>query len=288
MPDPMLLWVTRSAPFNVRTRAGLADLGHRSITVPALHILPVEVPSLGAEPTAIAFTSAHGVRHHRVEERWLSLPVFAVGGHSAELAREWGYADVRSAGGNVSDLRDLIAGSVSRFAHVVHFGAREPAGSLVDELRSAGRSAELAVVYESVKSAPSQLRSVLATLPFVDGIILHSPKGAEVASDLVRQAGWSGIVFCLSQACAAPFETLPGLLIETAAEPTEESLLGLVSECRGGAFRPVARSRGFQVGPEASPTGPAIRLVVSNDRPCDPPQRFGPGRGPDDPPPAAA
>ena len=281
MLDSMLLWVTRSWPFNLRTCRGVIASGHRAVTVPVLHIRPTGLIQPTRDPSVVIFTSGHAVEHHRAEERWLSVPVFTVGDQTAVLAQQRGYRDVRSADGNVSDLRDLILGSVSRFGHAVHFGAQEPAGILVDELQATGLSAELNIVYESVKATPEQLRSVASTLPFLDGIVVHSAKGAEAAAQLVAQARWYGVVFCLSPACAAPFETLPGLLVEIAPAPTEEALLGLLRMFRG--WRP---SRETSLS-ETADARPALRLVVSNPSRNALPSGGG-ADGPDNPPPAAA
>jgi len=291
MIDPMLLWVTRSSPFNFRTSRGLAALGHRAITTPALHIRPTGNRPPASEPTAIVFTSGHAVRHRLLEDRWRRLPVFTVGEHCAALARGCGYRDVRSGSGTLAELRDMILGSVSRFGHVVHFGASEPAGDLVGELRSADLSAELSPAYESVEATPEQLGSVAATLVFIDGIVVHSPKGARVASAMVRDAGWHGIVFSLSSACAAPFDKLPGIQLEIAPAPTEAALVNIVKS-RAPARLAVRRST---AGPRNSGSDPgsggAVSLIPSfapreirrtaaaNDRS---------DHRPDDPPPAAA
>lgn len=243
MSDPMLFWVTRSSPFNLRTSRGLAEIGHRSITAPVLQIRPTGILPPTIEPTAIVFTSGHAILHRTLQIRWRSLPVFTVGEHSAALARECGYSDVRSADGAVSDLRDLILGSVSRFGHLVHFGARDPAGNLVDDLRRAGLSAELSIAYESVEVTAEQLKTVAMSLPFVDGILVHSPRGARVAAELVRQVRWHGLVFSLSEACAEPFERLPGIAVETAPFPTERSMMDMIGAFRVPAFEPRINAR---------------------------------------------
>lgn len=41
------------------------------------------------------------------------------------------------------------------------------------------------------------------------------------------------MVFCISDACAVEFRQLPGLLVETSAEPTEKSLMELLRFHRG-------------------------------------------------------
>jgi uroporphyrinogen-III synthase len=292
MHDPMLLWVTRSSPFNLRTTRGLVGIGHRAIAAPTLYIRPTGSVPPTNEPTAIVFTSGHAVRHRPLEQRWRSLPVFTVGEHCAGLARGCGYRDVRSAAGCLSALRDTILGSVSRFGHVVHFGARDPAGDLVGELRSTGLSAELSVAYESVEATAEQLGSLAARLSSVDGILVHSPKGARVAAEIVRQAGWPGIVFSLSPACAGPFERLPGIQLEIASVSTEEALIKLVERLRRPADlhiqHSMANPRHSGSDPRSSEATVPIRLLVSKEVRQPPAANDRSMHEPDDPPPAAA
>ena len=290
MSESLLLWVTRSSPFNLRTIRGLSKIGQRSMTAPTLWIRPTGVHPPAAEPTAIAFTSGHAISLHAPQERWRLLPVFTVGAHCAALARNCGYSDVRSAGGDVSDLRDLILGSVSRFGHVLHLGAREPARDLVRDLQSDSLSAELSVVYESIEATPEQLKAVSMNLPSIDGIVVHSPKGAKVAAEMVRQARWHGRVFALSGACAEPFERVPGIAIETAPAPTEKSLIDMIQAYCGTA-RELRRSsqapRGFRARRDGANS--RLRLVVSNDIPeLDAATNQSTPHPEDDPPPSAA
>ena len=290
MSESMLLWVTRSSPFNLRTTRGLAEIGQRSITTPTLWIRPTGPLPPSIEPTALAFTSDNAISLHAPQEEWRSLPVFTVGAHSAALARHCGYPDVRPAASNVSDLRDLILGSVSRFGHVLHLGAREPARHLVRDLQENGLSAELSVVYESIEATAEQLKSVSMGLPFVDGIIVHSPKGAKVAAGLVRQARWHGLVFSLSDGCAEPFERLPGIAIETAPVPTEKSLIDMIQRSCAQACGPQRSSRAPRGSrAEWDGTRSRLRLVVSNDihGPDAANDRWVP-RPDDEPPPSAA
>jgi uroporphyrinogen-III synthase len=290
MPESKLLWVTRSSPFNLRTTRGLAEIGQRSITAPVIWIRPTGTLPPAIEPTAIAFTSGNAISLHTLQENWRSLPVFTVGAHSAALARSCGYHDVRSADGNVSDLRDMILGSVSRFGHVLHLGARKPACDLVGDLQNDGLSAELSVVYESIEATAEQLKSVSINLPFVDGLIVHSPKGAKVAAQLVRHARWHGHVFSLSEACAEPFERVSGITIETAPAPTERALIEMIQAFCCPAFGPRHGSQAPR-GSRAERDGASshLRLVISNDsHEFDAANDRSAPRPEDDPPPSAA
>ena len=101
-------------------------------------------------------------------------------------------------------------------------------------------------------------------LSSIDGIIVHSESEAKVVARVVRESRWYGVVFCLSPACAAPFAGLPGLLVETARVPTEESLLSLLRFLRGRTDRTNGRSVTAGGDSSAPAAWPGPRLVVSN------------------------
>jgi uroporphyrinogen-III synthase len=281
MLDPMFLWVTRSSPYNLLTGHRLRAMGHSALTVPVLNIRAVTQPPLERRPDALIFTSAQAVRHHGFETRLASLKVFAVGDGTARAARRRGYTNVCSANGNVHDLQLLIAATMTRPARLVHYCAKEPAGDLSGFLKRSGFEAERRIVYESHEAEPSQLEGAVAALHMLDGIIIHSPKGAKRVAAVVAGQRWHGIVFCISQACAQEFRELPGLLVKTAEEPDEASLLALLRQVRD---RPTAwaqshppRLRLISALPRTPPGTPFRTPLVINDN-----------DGPDDFPPTAA
>lgn len=293
MLEPMFLWVTRTAPYHLLTAHRLKAIGHMSLALPVLDVRPVCRAEAEHRPDALAFTSANGVRNHEFRPGWRELPVFAVGDHSAEAARRTGYLNVRSAAGDVADLQKLIVTTLPRPASVVHFGASEPAGDLVGYLRQSGYEAKGVAVYDTVPVGDAELRTAWESLPILDGIVVHSPKGARQVARLIARHRWYGIVFCLSEACAAEFRHLPGLLVETAARPTEGSLISLLRLYRG---RPIslrdrwtgALARTFD---REAPVPPPAS--VANDNLAERGARRAPSHGgypeePDDPPPNAA
>lgn len=179
--DPLLLWVTRTAPYHLLTVHRVRAIGHNALAIPVLSVRSVTRNAVFARPDALVFTSANGVRHHHARSRWLQLPVYAVGDHTAAAARRAGYLDVRSARGDVSDLQQLIATTVARPASIIHYSAREPAGDLVGYLLQSGFEATQIAVYETIRASDSELSSALSMMAAIDGIVVHSPK-ALVAS----------------------------------------------------------------------------------------------------------
>src|SRR5690606_13693752 len=99
---------------------------------------------------ALAVTSANALRalHDRGEiPRLHSLPVFAVGDKTAALAREFGFAEVISAGGNVDDLVALLA-RAGVDGPVLYPTARRHAGDLAKALAPHGIMVITSAVYE--------------------------------------------------------------------------------------------------------------------------------------------
>lgn len=280
--EPLLLWVTRSAPHNRRTERRLRAIGHNVIRVPVLEIEPVAQPAPAARPDAILFTSAHGVSHHPFQEEWAPIPVFTVGDRTAETALKAGYRDVRSARGDVTDLQKLVVTSVPRPALIVHFSAEQPAGDLCAYLEMSGYEAVRHVVYRSRAVSDADLGRAIGALPSLDGILVQSPKGARRVAELVAEHRWSGRIFCISQGCAAELHHLPHVQIAVAVRPNEDSLMQLVGLAAGRKPRSAPRRL-------AAVDGSAPALLTANDNMrWSGATRSPPPDGPDDPPPSAA
>ncbi|MBK1970712.1 uroporphyrinogen-III synthase, partial [Brevundimonas diminuta] len=108
------VWVTRAEPGAARTADRLTALGFTPITAPLLTLEPLP-GALDAVPApaavaALALTSPNGVEAFApLISRFRRHPVFAVGDATAEAARAAGFADVRSASGDIHALAHLIA-----------------------------------------------------------------------------------------------------------------------------------------------------------------------------------
>ncbi len=298
MLGPLFLWVTRSAPYNRLTGHRVRGIGHTVLTSPVLKVRPTAAFSPPMRPDVIVFTSAQGVRHHPLDPAYLDVPVFTVGDRTAEAAGRRGYRHLYSARGNLSDLQRLIVTTVPRPAYVVHFSAMEPAGDLVGYLNMSGYEADRYVVYETEPVEDEALVRAFQALPALDGIITHSAKGARRLAQIISGRRWHGIVFCISEACAAELREVPGLLVEVAARPTEQSLMNLLRFHAGRRGVPLCStthdlSRGAATAPTKRLLATGAPLFFAND---NYPARdlksrtalFDPSPDPDDPPPTAA
>lgn len=220
----MRLWVTRARPGADATAARLAALGHEAVVAPLLAIEPLAPAIILEDVDALAFTSPNGVAAFaRLSDR-RDLPVFAVGDATAEAARTAGFAQVRSAGGDVGDLTALIAGAAP--GQVLHAGAREPAGDLIGELAARGVPARTAAVYAAV-AAPGAAGLEALAAGALDGVLIHSPRAARRLAEVAP--GARGLpVFCISPAALEPLAAAGFSRAVAAPFPDEASLLKLL------------------------------------------------------------
>ncbi len=104
----MPVWITRSAPDNLRTARELRGLGQKPLMVPVVRTIARYQPPVTSLPDAVVFTSVHAVRHFGRHDQLAAVPVFAASGPVADAASAAGYVTVTSTGDNNEMLLDLI------------------------------------------------------------------------------------------------------------------------------------------------------------------------------------
>ena len=235
------LLVTRPEQDAVATAGRLGALGHDAVVTPlmSVHVLPGPALDL-AGVQALLVTSANGAR--ALAERQAGaiprLPVLAVGDATAQAARDAGFADVESAGGDVDDLARLAAARLGpgRGA-LLHVAGSKVAGDLAGRLAAAGYLYRREVLYDArpVDRLPAAAAAVLASGDAA-GVLLYSPRTAALFRDLVRAAGLADALadvtaFCLSANVAARAGAGWRRVI-VAAQPTEQALMDAVADWR--------------------------------------------------------
>jgi len=240
-----LVWVTRTAPHNLLTARRLRTAGFDPLVEPVLRVRPTSPAALIAVPDALVFTSLQGVRLHRFFPSLASLPVFAVGDHSARFAQLHGYRNVASAAGDVHDLRALIRDRMPPGSRILHMSAARPAGNLLEMLREEGFTARRLCVYETLEASPVDLQWVAGKLPQIGAILVHSPRsGRHIAEWLSQQMpAWGGMAVCISAAAARAFGEAPGIETIIADRPNEAALLEVLTRAlpRGAPIRKTCR-----------------------------------------------
>jgi len=196
------------------------------VVVPLLTLAPLPgALNAAPEPDAVAvlaLTSPNGVEAFApLIPRFRDHPVFAVGDATAEAARAAGFADVRSASGDIHALARLIAAEAPP-GPLLAPGAREPAGDLPALLPD--RPVQRLPVYAAFEThapAPGAF----------DAVMLHSPRAAcALATDLPRAASSGRLAVCISDAGAAPLRPFDFTQIRVAAAPDEPSMLSALGK----------------------------------------------------------
>lgn len=212
--------MTRAEPGASATAERLRSRGFGPVVAPLLAIEPLAFdPAAADEVCAIAFTSTNGA------ELWVKgggrtdLPAYAVGPASAEMARWYGFEEVRSGDGGVAELAGLISRERPE-GLVLHVGAREPAGDLVGALTTSGVEARSLAIYAGRETD-------LAVIPATDAVLLHSPRAARAYARVAP--GDPRLAACLSDAVAAPLRAVGFVHVASADCPTEEALLRLLT-----------------------------------------------------------
>ena len=183
---------------------------------------------------AVIITSANAasaIADHPACKTLLHLPVFAVGQRSAEAARQAGFTDVTSAGGDVRDLVRLIAERrADAAAPLLYLAGEDRAADLVGELIMHGIAAEMAVVYRAATAPfPPELTAALQAGE-VDAVLHFSKRSAGNYLAGAAQAGVTGQALgvrhiCLSAQIAAPLADAGAGRVAIAPRPDEAALI---------------------------------------------------------------
>ncbi len=225
----MSVWITRSAPDNLRTARALRDLGRKPLMVPVLTTRPLPQLSLRSPPDAIVFTSVHAVRHHPRDDRILWVPVFAASGLVADAATAAGYATVTSTGGNEAALPVLMGHMLPAGARVVIFCATRTSPALTERLCALGHHVERRAVYEPAPARDDALQQALRRLHQVSAIIVHSRCAADRIAPVLRGIDWRGSLWCISDHAAGGLAGLDPACVQVAPQPTEAALLAMIA-----------------------------------------------------------
>jgi uroporphyrinogen-III synthase len=237
----MRLVVTRPQADSERTAAVLRARGHEVLVAPLLRVEPAAA-DLSGSWGGVIITSANApgvIAGNPACKALFKLPLFAVGQRSADAAREAGFADVTSAGGDVRDLVQLIAERhADASAPLLYLAGEERAADLVAELVAHGIAAEMVVVYRAVTAPfPPELSAALKAGE-VDAVLHFSKRSAENYIAGARQAGIIELALavrhlCLSRPIAEPLSGAGAGSIAVAKRPDEAALIGLLEPAQG-------------------------------------------------------
>jgi uroporphyrinogen-III synthase len=232
----MRIVVTRPQEDSERTATALRARGHEVLIAPLLRVEPVK-----ADPRTnwggVIITSANAasaIAAHPAREGLIKLRLFAVGQRSAEAARQVGFSDIVTAGGDVRDLvRTLVANRADAQAPLLYLAGEDRASDLIGELTARGIAAEMAVVYRAATAPfPPALVAALKRGE-VDAVLHFSRRSADSYLAGAREAGVTEQAlgmrhFCLSVQIAAPLTAAGAARVAVAPRPDETALIALL------------------------------------------------------------
>lgn len=233
MPRRQRIWITRTQPGADATAERVRALGHEALVAPLLAVKTLDDVQVDlAGVSALAFTSANGVRAFAEKSGDRMLKVFAVGAATAQAARQAGFRSVLSADGDVEALAEGIAARRIELRGVVlHPGAAEPAGDLAGALERHGVQARRLVLYETgpVTFSATQAQSLLSA----DIALLHSPRAAQVLARMLKAAPQPKLrAIGLSKEVLRPLARTPMAGKLAPPMPLEAALLNLIDAPR--------------------------------------------------------
>lgn len=167
---------------------------------------------------AVMMTSANAARHGgAMLGRYHRLPLYAVGGATADAARVTGFSDIRAGDGDGQALIGrMAADGIARALHFVgdHPTPLDPAGVVIDTVS----------VYRTSPLEPAGLDALVASAPVA---LLHSGRAAARFAGLVgERAGVSVVAISAAVAAAAG----PGWRdVRVAAVPDDAAMLAIAA-----------------------------------------------------------
>lgn len=230
----MRIWVSRPEPGAQRTARRLAALGHEALVAPVLRVAPSRAKPPTGPFDGLILTSGNAAEP-LAAAGLAGLPVFAVGGRTAEQARTAGLSDVHCAEGDAADLARLVADRLRPGSALLHAAGEDRKAEPAASLTGAGYRVTVWAAYaaRALDRLPEPAARALRgrdDAPPLAAALHYSRRSAETAAALSRDAGLSGAFralahYCLSADVAAGLVEFGLAAHFVAARPTEEALL---------------------------------------------------------------
>jgi uroporphyrinogen-III synthase len=237
----MSILVTRPHPDNEATAENLRARGHVVLLAPVLKLEPVAFHDEGeAGYSAIIVTSANAIRAvvqgpGFKDPGLFELPLFAVGEHTAAVAREVGFRDVIVAGGDAASLRDkVVQGArdkvLKKKSTLLYLAGADLSRDLSGELGAEGFSVVTQTTYRMapVKILPRDVCEGFAAHG-IEAVLHYSRRSARAFLDAARDEGVEISALAIPQCCLS--ETVASVLrdagasqVLVAATPDENAL----------------------------------------------------------------
>jgi uroporphyrinogen-III synthase len=197
----MRLIITRPENDAELLKAKLESMGHSTISVPLLKIIPrVDAPIPSKNYQFICATSANALKYPSASDGLKKIPVLTLGPQSLATAKAAGFESCQAHGGDVNGLATYIINNFNpQNGPILYLSGAETSADLQALLTAQNFIVEKVVVYDAVAQSPIEIAQVLAV---VDGVLLYSPRSARIWMGLTTRletAASAPIYFCLSE-----------------------------------------------------------------------------------------
>jgi uroporphyrinogen-III synthase len=235
----MRLLVTRPEPDALKLRALLEEHGHQATVEPLLQVSfdtadPIDLEGVQAL-IATSRNALRALKSHPALAEARQLPLFAVGEATAKEARVLGFEVVVTGAGTAQELVVHIVSALDPAAGLLlHLAGDVLAGDLKGALEEHGFRVLQPQVYRMLPAtALSEDTVEQLALGEIDGVILLSPRTAQVYVALMRKQGLASVArkvlhFCLSPAVARPLESLGTVRVQIAEIPRLGEVVALI------------------------------------------------------------
>ena len=237
----MAVLLTRPSPDNEASSKALRSRGFEVLLAPMLRFEPVPfADDTDADYQAVIATSANALRAVEsglAQSPLRKLPLFAVGEHTASVARELGFAEVISAKGDASALRDRVLESVrarelKKKRPLLYLAGADLSRDLAGELGEHGLEVVTKTTYRMVAMAtlPRAVCDAFAR-DEVDAVLHYSRRSAAAFLQAVRNEGIEISALAVPQCCisanvAAVLHEAGAAQVKVAASTDEKALFG--------------------------------------------------------------
>jgi uroporphyrinogen-III synthase len=234
----MAVLLTRPSPDNEASSEALRARGFDVLLAPMLRFEPAPfTDEADADYQAVIVTSANALRAVAgalAQSRLRKLPLFAVGEHTASVARDIGFAKVITAKGDAAALRDRVLESVRakelKKRPLLYLAGADLSRDLASDLGQHGLEVATQATYRmaALASLPRAVCDAFAR-DEVDAVLHYSRRSAAAFLEAVRNEGIEISALSVPQCCisanaAGVLHEAGAAQVKVAASPDEKAL----------------------------------------------------------------
>ena len=239
----MRVLITRHKSAAGKLAVELQARGYESVIEPLLEIVDTGVEVDLTDVQAVLASSASGIAalSRRIGARNMpcDIIVLAVGDATAQTARDCGFVNVESAGGDALALAGLaVVRCDPAGGRLLHVAGGHVAGNIMEQLERAGFAVDRVVLYEArTPAALGEATVGQIAAGKIDAVLFYSPRTAETFSRLADKAGLVDAcaamsAVCLSASIAETAKTIDWRRLCVAASPDGAAMLTALEALR--------------------------------------------------------